>query len=159
MSWQITSKSLKDYMHKVKEKNGCWEWQAHKNAGGYGTQTYGSRIDGSRKHWLAHRLFYKLKYGDFDTNLKVCHTCDNRACVNPDHLFLGTQQDNVTDMMNKNRHARLKYDKNPNSKLKPSDIARIRVALELGARQVDIAQIYGVNQTLISAIKRGVIWV
>lgn len=72
--------------------NGCFEWQGYRNAGGYGRY--------SQK--LAHRLAYSFAKGD-PGNLTVCHTCDNPPCCNPDHLWLGTQQDNLRDAMVKGR--------------------------------------------------------
>jgi hypothetical protein len=90
---------MKRFWDKVKiaGPNDCWEWQACKNKHGYGEFFFNGRRHG------AHRVAYQLTYGDFDQNLVCCHKCDNTSCVNPKHLFLGTQQDNVDDMMKKGR--------------------------------------------------------
>lgn len=78
----------------------CWVWTATKDLDGYG------RIVKLKKSLTAHRVSYKINCGPIPDNLFVCHKCDNRACVRPDHLFLGTASDNNKDMMNKGRTAR-----------------------------------------------------
>ena len=85
---------LKD---KVKIVDGCWIWQGYKIKNGYGRTTR------NYKQILAHRLSYQLNIGDIPEGLCVCHTCDVRACINPDHLFLGTIKDNNQDKINKGR--------------------------------------------------------
>lgn len=81
-----------------KEENGCWEWLGRKNANGYGIFTIGHT-----EKVLAHRMSWKLTYG-WMPSLHCLHKCDNPSCVNPEHLFLGTQADNVHDMCNKGRN-------------------------------------------------------
>lgn len=83
---------------KVKQAEGCWLWLGAKNPDGYGMLNV-------RNHrgTHAHRIAYALKVGDIPPGLSVLHSCDNRSCVRPDHLFLGTQLDNVKDMTKKGR--------------------------------------------------------
>jgi hypothetical protein len=87
------------------DDRGCWEWTANRLPWGYG------RIfkDGELK--LAHRASYELHTGSIPNNMLVCHTCDNPSCVNPKHLFLGTDSDNTKDMILKGRNKNLRKTK------------------------------------------------
>lgn len=90
-------------MSKVQKcDNGCWIWTAsvHRKNGGYGQIQLGRRGEGVAK---AHRVSYELHCGPIPDELMVLHRCDNRRCVNPEHLFLGTAQDNTDDMIQKKR--------------------------------------------------------
>lgn len=88
-------------------------------------------------------MSYAVFVGDVPAGKIVCHKCDTPACVKPDHLFLGTQQDNANDQVQKNRH--LFGVKNPNCKLKESDVFEILSSLKLGLRYKKIAQRFGVS--------------
>lgn len=91
--------TVKDrFWAKVRVAPGCWEWAAAKNGKGYG------RIYAWGKQQSAHRVSYALAYGPIPLGLFVLHHCDNPGCVNPNHLFLGTQKDNIHDMLRKGRH-------------------------------------------------------
>ena len=84
---------------KINEQTDCWEWQLATNNIGYGF------IRGLSGMQTTHRLSYELHNNiKIPRNMCVCHTCDNKICVNPDHLWLGTRKQNVKDMINKGRH-------------------------------------------------------
>lgn len=89
------------FWSKVKITEGCWEWVGSKQIGGYGELR-------ATRTWkvLAHRVSWQLHYGRIPEGFYVCHHCDNRCCVRPDHLFLGTAQDNTDDMIAKGRQIR-----------------------------------------------------
>src|SRR5262245_58279388 len=79
--------------------SGCWLWDGSYSGGGYGTFYVGGRL----KQMPAHRFSYEVHKGPIPEGLFVCHHCDVRECVNPDHLFVGTQSDNIQDMLIKKR--------------------------------------------------------
>lgn len=89
--------------------SGCWEWQSTKNSGGYGIALAMSPGDPSIPlHMKAHRLSYLLHYGPPPDDKLVLHACDNPPCVNPEHLYLGTQSDNMQDAIRRGRNAALR---------------------------------------------------
>lgn len=91
---------LKDrFWSKVQKTDGCWEWTGSRRPKGYGVFA----VNGARRE-SAHRVAYALFIGPISAGFFVCHRCDNPRCVRPDHLFLGTQADNMRDMHAKGRH-------------------------------------------------------
>lgn len=138
--------------YSVDEKSGCWVWLAGTDKDGYGRireAGYGS------KTLRAHRVSYDTYIGPVPDDMFVCHKCDNPFCVNPGHLFLGSAADNAKDRNEKGRAAGAIGSKHGISKLCESQITEIRKA---PGTQKQIADKYGVSQTLISHIKRRVIW-
>lgn len=133
------------------EKDGHWIWQKSKVGG----KEYGGLESKGRK-LLAHRASYEAFVGEIPEGMNVCHTCDIRACVNPAHLFLGTQQDNQTDMVKKDRQA--KGEAHGRKKLSEKNVIVIKHMLKEGIHQRKIAKRYGLTQAAISLINVGVNW-
>ena len=138
----------------------CWEWRGAKDSCGYG------EINIDDKTVRAHRLSWELANssipeGEGYHGTCVLHTCDNRACVNPKHLFLGTQADNIHDMAQKGRQrlaGTFRGEENGNSKLTKQSVLEIRGLLEDRHHQREIALIYEVSQATINYINVGRIW-
>ena len=135
--------------------SGCWLWTARCNPNGYG---YLKVPPGRVKQ--AHRISFELYRGPIPNGLSVLHKCDVRSCVNPDHLFLGTQKDNIQDMDKKGRGCRpvLAGERNPGAKLTFKMVNEIRALLSAGRRRHEIASYYGVSSGAISHIKCGRTW-
>lgn len=125
----------------------CWLWQASLREDGYGYFRVGT------KHDRAHRVAYELNSGSPPGHLCVCHSCDNRACCNPAHLFLGTRADNAADKVKKNRQ--LKGSLHPRSKI--TEETAVLIFHSMG-RQRDTADLFGIDQAEVSNIKRRKAW-
>ena len=105
-------------------KSGCWEWIGRLNKHGYGVF-----VIGHAKAFLAHRVIFEHLFGELKSGICVLHSCDNRKCVNPAHLYSGTQQDNIMDMIKKGRAVYpnpKKGESNPMAKLSQKQIIEIR---------------------------------
>lgn len=129
----------------------CIEWQGAKTPNGYG------RLTIQRKQLYAHRWVWEQAYGPVPEGLCVCHHCDNPSCINLDHLWLGTKDDNWDDMRAKERHrpGGTRGEAVGGSKLTEDQVRAIRASTE---RQTTLAKQYGVSQTAISNIKRRNTW-
>lgn len=134
----------------VVSATGCWEWSGGKSHG-YG-QTRVHELWGATPVY-AHRLAALLKFGPISSNLRVCHSCDNPCCIRPDHLFLGTDADNLSDMKAKGRSA--VGEKNGMVKLSDRDIEAIRLLVSEGFTQREVAKRYGVSEGHLSTIIKG----
>ena len=132
----------------------CWEWRAARSKNSYG---YGV-IWVNNKQTSAHRVSWKFANGPIPQGMCVLHYCDNPACVNPAHLFLGTNADNTQDMVNKGRDAKAFGEENGRAKLAGQDIHGIRKMLAKKIPQRVIAKKYGVSRRAISMINTGKTW-
>jgi hypothetical protein len=126
-------------------KDDCINTTARVNTVGYGEVW--DYVD--KKTVLAHRQAYAEAFGPIPEGLCVLHKCDNRACVNPEHLFLGTKKDNAVDMARKGRVT--------GQKLSCEQVREIVQRIPKATQQ-EIADDFGVDRSLISRIKRGVVW-
>jgi DNA-binding XRE family transcriptional regulator len=134
-----------------KTENGCWEWLGSVNAGGYGQVRRGPRPG---KLWSVHRFSWILFHGDIPKGFHVCHKCDNRKCVNPDHLFLGTRAQNMRDMVRKNRQAT--GINHGLAKVEDHIVEEIKRLYAEGHRtQQELADQFGLHQTTIHDYVRG----
>lgn len=151
----LTSKQLKNFWKKVRKTDGCWIWEGCISGKGYGYFTLGYKnTKASRVSWMIH-------YGEIPTDgsyhgICVCHKCDNPACVNPQHLFLGTNKENVIDRVNKKRSA--VGELSGRAKLSSSDVSKIREMLASGIKKASIAKIFSVNPMSIHLIATGENW-
>lgn len=140
----------------IKKENGCWEWEKCIQGNGYG------RIRISTFTYYAHRLSYAAFKGDVPETYDVCHTCDNRKCVNPNHLFVGTRKDNMQDCAHKHRTTKGRTftygEKIHGAKLKNSDIPIILHMLEEGAKVKEIASLYKICEGTVRQIRTGKSW-
>jgi hypothetical protein len=139
--YSIASRFFSKVNHKNFNPRKCWEWKRASKFNGYGHFSY------KGKSCSAHRVSYELFKGQICKGLEVCHACDNRACVNPDHLFTGTKTDKARDAVNKNR------TKKAGSHLSENEVADIWSRLKSGQKPRLIEEITGVNYWRIIAIK------
>lgn len=133
------------------EATGCWNWKHGRHPKGYGRF-----FDSDKRHKRAHRGTWEAANGLIPAGLWVLHRCDNPSCCNPEHLFLGTNEDNVRDKMAKGRH--VKGSLSGTSKLTEHDVSIIKMMLGVGVRRHRLAALYGVDPTNISCIKLGKTW-
>lgn len=139
--------SPKRFWARVNKKHSdeCWEWMGCKNKSGYGSARHNGVVS------RAHRIAYKLHYGDITSGMYIMHLCDNRGCCNPKHLREGTQKENVLDCVNKGRMKGQVL----NQKL----VDKIRyMYLHEGIKQIDISRITGIKKATISSAITGKTW-
>lgn len=143
----------------------CWNWKRGLFRTGYGQAHF------QKKTWISSRLAWTLSFGPIPAGLLVCHTCDNRKCCNPMHLFLGTIQDNLRDRDAKQRQATANRNgththpervprgaRHPSAKLTHDQVSEIRSLYASGVYQRELAERFGVSQLHISRIVRNLYW-
>jgi hypothetical protein len=136
---------------------GCWNWTAStRNVRGYGQIKYKDKMQ------LAHRVSWQIFYGEIPDGIFVCHKCDNPKCVNPTHLFLGTNQDNMNDMKAKGRSkgGSPPGELNHQAKLTEENVKKIRTMYKTKQyTQKELASVFGVERTCIGKIVRNQRWI
>ena len=134
-----------------KDENSCWEWKGKLSSKGYGRIGYkGENIQSHRASWMVH-------FGGIPVGLHVLHRCDNRKCVNPSHLFLGTNDDNIADMVSKGRNSR--GENSSASKLTEQDVRVIRFLYdELGIKIYILKELFGVCDSVICNVVHRKAW-
>lgn len=129
----------------VVKKDGCWDWNATKNKQGYGSMLHRHKL------MKSHRASYLIHKGEIPKGIFVLHSCDNSSCSNPEHLFLGTNTDNMRDMTKKGRNK-------PRATLTPDQVIEIRNLIGLGVSNTRIAKQFGVSDVAIHYIKSNKSW-
>jgi len=132
----------------------CWHWTGHRLPFGHGTFSPGRRS--GNRHGYAHRFAWEQANGPIPEGLHVLHKCDNPPCVNPAHLFVGTHQDNMRDMVAKKREGR--GETLPQAKLTEQSVREMRQRHADGETCVDLAKEYGVTHMTASRALRRISW-
>ena len=136
--------------------NGCWEWTGSKDGGGYGM----AFVDGVMVK--SHRYSWEYYFGSIPSGLWVLHKCDNPACINPEHLFLGTNGDNMKDKVKKERQSRLFGDKNGRCVMTKDLVIELRQLYASGKFSYrDLVGRFNISQTQVARIikKESWLWV
>ncbi len=133
----------------INQLTGCWEIKSHTpEPNGY------IRICIKRKNFLLHRMSYESFYGPIPDGLVICHSCDNRRCINPEHLSVGTHKENSQDAVRKNRQAK-GVKTNHRNKLTEAQVKEIFLSNKMN---IELAVIYKVHPMTVSRIKNKRIW-
>lgn len=152
-------RTIRNFMDKVypEPNTGCWLWSGQCHPSGHGT-VKNTAHDGFYK---AHRYSYYVANGDFDRTLCVLHKCDNPHCVNPDHLYLGTHQQNMKDMVDRKRIPDRRGSKCVNAKLTEEQVLEIRRTFKTRSKEFGsdaLAMKFGVGRSNINNILCRLSW-
>jgi hypothetical protein len=142
---EFFKEAVQRFQMNIEKTHSCWNWK--------GSQVRGYGVIFFKKNIKAHRFSYFLHKGKLNDRLLVCHTCDNSLCVNPEHLYQGTEKDNARDSVIRKR--RRSCEKHHKSKLKEKDIKEILSSNETGRH---LAKKFGVHSETIYRIRRGLSW-
>ncbi len=140
-------------LNRIIIKNNCWIW-----CGAFNPKNgYGLLRDGEKTK-LTHRLSYEIFKGKIEKGKYICHSCDNKLCINPDHLWIGSQSENIQDALNKKRWNPPRGESNGKSLLSEENVIEIRKLLEQNMKQNQIAEKFNIDQSTVSDIKRKKRW-
>lgn len=150
----MTPKRTAEFFKSLNKTDSCWNWRSSAYWDGYGMFS----VNGKQRR--AHRVSWEIHNSKIPEGLFVLHRCDNRKCVRPSHLFLGTKKDNSLDMVSKGRHRHQVFhgERHPNAKLSDSVIREIRAIANTFLTQKQIGEIYGVSDVLVGLIIRRKAW-
>lgn len=149
---QLDEKLVRWFWTRVKKGSGCWEGTGAKIKSGYGMIRVGEHRTG------AHRFSYQLAYGSIPPGYQVCHRCDNPMCVNPAHLWIGTNAENMADRDAKGRKVIVSGERAGRTKLTEQQVREIRRRVADGQSLRLTASVYGVHHTTILAISKRWSW-
>ena len=144
------------FWRQVEKSEGCWLWIGHRQPSGYGRMTV--PVGGGHRKVRAHRVAWELHNGPIPDGMQVCHRCDNPPCVRPEHLFLGTSQDNTNDKIAKGRRRTGNMPKGPaHSKavLSQEQAEAIRRAVAAGEFQTAVARRLGISRSTVVRVVSG----
>ena len=133
----------------VDRATGCWNWTG-RTASGYG------QLGDNSKQKSTHRISYRLYNGEIPEGFCVCHTCDNKICINPKHLFVGTIADNTKDRDQKGRQAR--GERSSSAKLTEGEVGKIRFLCGKGVKQNRVAHLFNVSPQVVNYIVNRKTW-
>jgi hypothetical protein len=146
----LDKKTLERFWNKVNKTGGCWLWQATK------AHKYGQFAVSRTIRVPAHRLSYEMAFGKIPVGMLICHSCDNPICVNPAHLFCGTQSDNLVDCVAKGRHRyilpMINGERISSAKLTEAQVRIIRSRLRAGAKISALAKEFTMSKRTICDI-------
>lgn len=153
---ELTEEKNLDRIRKYYEKyvikqEGCWDWKGIIEHTGYAKLGIRPPIKAHRASWLIHK-------GEIPKGLIVCHTCDNRKCTNPDHLWIGNHKENIQDKIKKGRANTPKGMQLKVSKLNDEQVKEVKIHLKNGLTCSEIGRKYGFSRKIISRIKNGETW-
>jgi hypothetical protein len=148
----ISKMSQERFFQKIKKTEACWIWTGRKNWKGYG------EVKCNNKSYKSHRLSWIIHFGCIPEKMCILHKCDNPCCVNPNHLFLGTHQDNMIDMFQKGRGNRAFGTRVTPSKLNEEKVRSLRNDFYSGMKRDDILMKYSISKRAMYLVAKRITW-